>query len=207
MRCSQSSPKVNVWMGLSADQIYGPFFFEENINGEAYLNMLRACFIPSLQPRTLSNCIFQQNGAPAHFARPVRQFLDETFPGRWLGRCGPLIWSARSPDLSPLDFFLWGHLKTQVYSKKTETIQQLKDAICEEAANITREMCQNAIHSFPASSGTLLRGQWSKCWTLLINFVRWFIHQLLTSKFMGLNFVKYTFISWNTFSISNMVFR
>ena len=145
---SQSSPKVNVWMGLSADQIYGPFFFEENINGEAYLNMLRTCFIPSLQPRTLSNCIFQQDGAPAHFARPVRQFLDETFPGRWLGRCGPLIWSARSPNLSAMDFFLWGHLKTQVYFKKTETIQQLKDAICEEAAKITREMCQNAIQEF-----------------------------------------------------------
>ena len=71
---SQSSPKINVWMGLSCDQIYGPFFFDENITGEAYLQMLRTCFVPSLQPQTLRSCIFQQDGAPAHFARSVRHF-------------------------------------------------------------------------------------------------------------------------------------
>jgi hypothetical protein len=32
------------------------------------------------------------------------------FPDRWLGRGGPVSWSARLPDLNPLDFFLWGHL-------------------------------------------------------------------------------------------------
>jgi hypothetical protein len=31
-----------------------------------------------------------------------------------MGRCGPTAWPPRSPDLNPLDFYLWGHLKTLV---------------------------------------------------------------------------------------------
>jgi hypothetical protein len=41
----------------------------------------------------------------------TQQHLNTQFPDRWLGRGGPLSWPARSPDLNPLDFFLWGHLK------------------------------------------------------------------------------------------------
>jgi hypothetical protein len=36
------------------------------------------------------------------------EFLDMHFPGRWVGRHGPKPWSSRSPDIMPLDFFLWG---------------------------------------------------------------------------------------------------
>lgn len=35
--------------------------------------------------------------------------------GRWLGGGGPVSWSARSPDVNPVDFFLWGHLKDIIY--------------------------------------------------------------------------------------------
>ena len=111
---THSSPKVNVWMGLSSTRIYVPFFLPGNINGELYLDMLEKCFLPQLTRNVFSNVIFQQDGAPAHYHRKVREFLDRTFTGRWLGRCGPLVWAARSPDLTPLDFFAWGHLKTAV---------------------------------------------------------------------------------------------
>ncbi|GBL73687.1 hypothetical protein AVEN_230681-1 [Araneus ventricosus] len=37
------------------------------------------------------------------------------YPGRWIGRGGPVLWPPRSPDLTSLDFFLWGHLKELVY--------------------------------------------------------------------------------------------
>jgi len=40
--------------------------------------------------------------------RDVTTFLDETFPGRWVGRGGPTAWPPRSPDLTPLDFFCMG---------------------------------------------------------------------------------------------------
>jgi hypothetical protein len=56
------------------------------------------------------------DGAPAHFDRVVRDHLHERFHERWIGRGGPVSWPPRSPDLPPLDLYLWGHLKTVVYA-------------------------------------------------------------------------------------------
>lgn len=36
-------------------------------------------------------------------------YLDKTFPNRWIERRGPIEWPTRSPDLTPLDYFLWDH--------------------------------------------------------------------------------------------------
>ncbi|EZA52871.1 hypothetical protein X777_07689 [Ooceraea biroi] len=58
---------------------------------------------------------FQHDGAPAHFSLNVRQYLDQRFLNRWIGRGGPVAWPARSPDLNPLDFFLWGFVTSLVY--------------------------------------------------------------------------------------------
>ena len=43
--------------------------------------------------------------AAPHFALAVRDWLDTTFPECWMGRRGPHEWPARSPDLTPCDFF------------------------------------------------------------------------------------------------------
>ena len=57
------------------------------------------------------NMLYQHDGAPLHFTNAVRDHLNVTFPDRWMGRNGPILWPARSPDLTPLDYFLWGHIK------------------------------------------------------------------------------------------------
>ncbi|KAL4132727.1 hypothetical protein QTP88_009836 [Uroleucon formosanum] len=62
-----------------------------------------------------ANSIFQQDGAPAHNANIVRNYLNEYFPNRWIGTYGAVQWPPRSPDLIPLDYFLRGPLKTVVY--------------------------------------------------------------------------------------------
>jgi hypothetical protein len=40
-----------------------------------------------------------------------REFLDMHFPGRCVGRDGPIPWPPHSLDIMPLDFFLWGYIK------------------------------------------------------------------------------------------------
>jgi len=55
-----------------------------------------------------TSMFFQQDSAPAHWSRRVRYHLDLIFPGRWIGRGGPVSWCPRSWDSSSLDFFLWG---------------------------------------------------------------------------------------------------
>ena len=70
---------------------------------------------------------FQHDGAPPHYTRYVREYLNESFPNRWLGRGGPVAWTPRSPHLTPLDYYLWGHMKTIMYETKVESRAALHD--------------------------------------------------------------------------------
>ena len=38
-------------------------------------------------------------------------------------------WPPRSSNLSPLDFYLWGHVKSMVYSSDIANVEQLKEKI------------------------------------------------------------------------------
>ena len=59
-------------------------------------------------------------GLQAHFAWIVRDWLNDHFPQRWLGRAGPIEWPARSPDLTPCDFFLVGIHQGESVRHKTK---------------------------------------------------------------------------------------
>ena len=63
-------------------------------------------------------------------------------PRRWIGRGGPTAWPPRSPDLTPLDFFLWGYVKNIVYQVKINSLQHLKARIREAMATVTPNMLQ-----------------------------------------------------------------
>jgi len=47
-------------------------------------------------------------------------------------------WPPRSPDLTPCDFFFWGHLKNKVYSTLLRNTDKLRQRI-EIEANFLRE--------------------------------------------------------------------
>jgi len=101
---------VNVWLGMTQSKVYGPFFSAEaTVRGPVYLDMLEQFLeLQILKDGVLDTVVFQQDGAPCHYAMIVRDYLDRPFPGRWIGRGGTQTWAARSPDLTPLDFFAWG---------------------------------------------------------------------------------------------------
>ncbi|PNF16851.1 hypothetical protein B7P43_G06773 [Cryptotermes secundus] len=74
-----------------------------------------------------SQMCFQHDGAPPHYTQHVRHYLDESFPNHWLGSGGAVAWPLRSPDLTPLDYYLWGHMKTLVYETIPKTALQLAE--------------------------------------------------------------------------------
>ena len=132
------SPGVMVWCGISKTKIIGPFFFnDENVTGSSYKNMLSTYAFPRFQ-RLDDDYIFMQDGASPHFSLTVRNYLNRKRPNNWIGRGGPIPWPARSADLTPCDFFLWGHIKAKVYSTHTESIEHLKTKIRQEIRNISR---------------------------------------------------------------------
>jgi inhibitor of nuclear factor kappa-B kinase subunit alpha len=46
------------------------------------------------------------------------------------------LWPARSPDLNPCDFYLWGNLKDKVYSNNPHTLVELTQSIRETISSI-----------------------------------------------------------------------
>ena len=130
---------VNVWCGIVGDYLIGPYLLPSPLNGQRYTTFLREV-LPGLLENVLlgipRNMWFQHDGAPAHSDRNACQHLHETFGNRWIGRNGPTAWPARSPDLTPMDFFLWGHIKTLVYETPVETEIELIGRIVAAAGDI-----------------------------------------------------------------------
>ena len=80
-------PKHVLWCAISAKVIIGPYIFRDNarrtktVTGENYLEMLEKFFLPELRNNaSVENCYFQQDGALAHYARKVRDYLYQFFP-------------------------------------------------------------------------------------------------------------------------------
>ena len=122
----RDSPKLNVWCGIIHNKIIGPFFFaEKSITTQTYLDVTTEQMSPQLEQYQLQ-VIFQQVGAPPYWGLEVRQFLNETFPDRWIERDGPIPWPTRSLDITPLDFFLWGYVKDIIYQTKVRDINDLQ---------------------------------------------------------------------------------
>ena len=119
------------------------------MNSERYLNMLENDVWPALTTVDRRTLIFMQDGAPAHYALVVREWLDSHFPGKWIGRSGPHKWPARSPDLTPYDFFLWGWLKEQVYAASPKTLDELEERIREVLASVPQDFLQRSVASVP----------------------------------------------------------
>jgi hypothetical protein len=61
---------------------------------------------------------------------------------------GDIPWPAGSPDLSPCDFFLWGYLKAEVFKRRLQTTDELKDAIRLDIAAIPEVMTRRALQNF-----------------------------------------------------------
>jgi len=86
------------------------------------------------------------NGAPPHWHRDVRRFLNESLPQRWIAGVGKedlalQFWPPRSPDLIPCDFILWGFVKEAIYVPSLPTtMDDLKNRIATAVNSVTQDI-------------------------------------------------------------------
>lgn len=152
----QHKYSVNVWCGLVDDQILGPFFTDGTLTGDKYLRFLQHRFRRMLHnlPDHIDRgrLIFHHDGAPAHTSRLVKARLRRMFGDRVIQvdrRANPEeaplpYWPARSPDVTPLDFYLWGYLKNKIYEDMPPNAEAMKQRILAECAAIPPEQIRNA---------------------------------------------------------------
>ena len=78
----------------------------------------------------------------------TRKLLSEKFEDRLISLKASHIWAPHSPDLSPLDFFLWGYAKDNVYKNKPTSISELKQEITTFMRAISADTCKAVIQNF-----------------------------------------------------------
>ncbi|GFX29861.1 transposable element Tc3 transposase [Trichonephila clavipes] len=92
--------------------------------------------------------VVQQDRATCHTARATIDILKDTFGDRLISRFGPVNWPPRSCDLTPLDYFLWGYVKSLVYADKPQTLDDLEDNIRRVIADIRPQMLEKVIENW-----------------------------------------------------------
>ncbi|GFU78049.1 putative DD41D transposase [Trichonephila clavipes] len=136
---SEANPQVYVETPLHPEKtdclvrfmgwgIIGPNSFKNDeghnvtVNGDRYRAMITNFFIPELNNHDVQELWFQQDGTACHTARATIDLLKDRFGDRLISRFGPVNWPPRSCDLTPLDYFLWGYVKSLVYGLAYWTI-------------------------------------------------------------------------------------
>lgn len=128
----QQQFSINVWAGIIGDSVIGPFIFHGTLTGASYSEFLMEhlnVLLEAVPLHLIQNMWFMHDGAPPHFSLQARAILNQRFPNKWIGRGAATSWPARSPDLNPLDFYLWGHLKNIVYSRPVANVEILRQRV------------------------------------------------------------------------------
>lgn len=116
------------------------------VNADYYVNNILHRLLPDM--RNLANnghFIFQQDGARAHTANTTIQFLNENVPEL----ISPDFWPPNSPDLNPVDYFIWERLSQMVYSEQGfQTIDELKRVLVNSWENLSQIEIDNSMKEF-----------------------------------------------------------
>ncbi|GFW54443.1 DUF4817 domain-containing protein [Trichonephila clavipes] len=141
-----------IWM--AADQEVGLESFKNDeghnitVNGDWYRALITNLFYPELNNHDVQKLWFQQDGATCHTARATIDLLKDTFGDRLISRFGPVNWPPRSCDLTQLDYFLWGYVKSLVYADKSQTLDHLEDNIRRVVTDIRPQMLEKVIENW-----------------------------------------------------------
>ena len=90
-------------------------------------------------------CFFQQDGAPPHWRTEVLEWLTSKFQDRLISHKTPRPWPAKSPDLSPLDYWFWSAAMAEVRRIQPKSLDDLKDCVEAYAISLSREQVNKAV--------------------------------------------------------------
>lgn len=89
------------------------------------------------------NFIFQQDSAPAHKAKVVQAYCEANFPDF----IDTSEWPASSPDLNPLNFFVWGFMLKELENYKIQNLDHFKKVLLkiwdDMPQHTVRAACEN----------------------------------------------------------------
>ncbi|KAJ4445324.1 hypothetical protein ANN_07129 [Periplaneta americana] len=132
----------HIWCGIVGNQLLGPRVLPPRLNGEicrAFFERELHGLLHDIPLATRVNLWFMHDGAPEHYCRNVRAYLNAVYPGQWIGRAGPTL---GQPDHQTSTF--WGRLKSIMYAfavSNVEVLQQRIEHACKIVCNELNRLC------------------------------------------------------------------
>lgn len=117
--------------------------------GDRYLNILEDLdyqYLSNLPLAEHTQIFYQHDGAPPHRTVPVTNFLQATFYDKWIANNGPFLWPPRSPDLTVLDYFIWGTIKNVVYFNPVTTMEDCMARVRDAFDSLSPDSIRAATH-------------------------------------------------------------
>ena len=108
----------------------------------------------------------------------------QLFQTHGLDEGGAIEYPARSPDLTPMDFFLWGYLKDKVYCTKPRIIDALKMEIERQCRDIPNDLFFDVCEFLGVRYQRCLNNNGRQ----FEHLQTWFFNQILSSVFETIPF-------------------
>ena len=131
----------------SEGDVMPPHFFNkgETITKEVYLRVLTTVVKPWIDTVTSGRpYVFQQDGAPAHTSHLVQNWLSDNVDMFWSKE----FWPPNSPDLNPLDYYVWSVIERVTNKSKHLNVASLQAAIEAAFLNMDKPALQRACNRF-----------------------------------------------------------
>lgn len=131
----------------SEGDVMPPHFFKkgETITMDVYLQILRTVVKPWMETVASGRpYIFQQDGAPAHTSHLVQNWLSDNVDAFWSKE----FWPPNSPDLNPLDYYVWGVIERVSNKSRHPNVATLQASIEAAFADLDKEQLKRACSRF-----------------------------------------------------------
>lgn len=132
---------IMIWGCMTATGVGKIYMLEGTINSRMYLEIVKDTVEAEARRLIGPDFIFQQDNAPIHTAKIVKQYFREN-------DFTVLNWPPQSPDLSPIEN-LWDHLKTKISDKKPRNLLELRKLINVDWIKIEPDCCRELVESIP----------------------------------------------------------
>jgi hypothetical protein len=126
----QQQFSISIWAGICGNNLLGAHILPNRLTGrnyKAFLENSMPDFLADVPLIVHCELHFMHDDSPTHFSFLACRYLIRKFPGRWIGRNGPVAWPPRLPSLNPLYSYLWDHLKMLVYSSPVDDVESLQN--------------------------------------------------------------------------------
>ncbi|CAB3374993.1 uncharacterized protein LOC135941959 [Cloeon dipterum] len=142
------SDKLTVFCAISRAKVFGPFFLTDDAPEFFYQRLFEESLLPQLSRDGLPEGAYLQVDLPlSRFSDGLRNLLDTRLSDHWIGPVSDSMppWPQRSPEMSPLDFFLWGFVHDYVYdSGPVASVAELRHRIARAVSSVPESLLAQA---------------------------------------------------------------